>query len=601
MPQSKRSETPLKRTHTCGELRPEHQGREVTLAGWVHARRDHGGLLFIDLRDRYGLTQVVFNPEHSAELFAEAERLRSEYVIAVRGQVTPRPEGTENPKLTTGQVELSARELEVLSRAETPPFEVSDDVEVAGESRLTYRYVDLRRQTMQRLLMARSTLCQAIRTFYHARGFVEVETPFLTKSTPEGARDFLVPSRLEPGKFYALPQSPQLFKQLLMVAGLDKYFQIVKCFRDEDLRANRQPEFTQLDVEMSFVDEEDIYESTEALLVETTTAVIDREVSTPLPRLSYAEAMERFGTDKPDLRFGMELVDISDIAGRSEFRVFRSSLEAGGEVRSMVVPDGAKFTRQEIDALTARAQELGAKGLAWYRVKPEGLDGPIAKFLAEDLQQALITTLAAKPGDLVVAVADKAKVARTVLGQLRLDLAKELGMIPPPPSEGGPIEFCWIVDVPLFEWNEKTSRWDPTHHPFTSPREEDVQYLESDPGRVMSRAYDLVLNGEEIASGSIRIHDFDLQESIFKVLQFTDEEIEGRFGFFVRALRYGAPPHGGIAPGIERWLMCLFGRDSIRDVMAFPKTQSGVCLLTGAPAPVDESQLRELGLRLRPE
>ena len=591
----------LKRTHTCGELRPEHQGREVTLAGWVYARRDHGGLLFIDLRDRYGLTQVVFNPEHSAELFGEAERLRSEYVVAVRGVVTPRPEGTENPKLDTGQVELSARELEVLSAAETPPIEVSDEVEAAGDLRLTYRYVDLRRPSMQKLLAARSTLCQAIRQFYHERGFVEVETPFLTKSTPEGARDFLVPSRLEPGKFYALPQSPQLFKQLLMVAGLDKYFQIVKCFRDEDLRANRQPEFTQLAVEMSFVDEGDIYESTEALLVETTKAVIDRTISTPLPRLSYAEAMERFGTDKPDLRFGMELTDISDIAGRSEFRVFRSVVESDGEVRAIAVAGGAKFTRQQIDGLTERAQELGAKGLAWYRVKAEGLDGPIAKFLAGDLQKELVARLEAKPDDLLLAVADEPKVARTVLGQLRLDLAGELGLIPPPPSEGGPIEFCWIVDVPLFEWNEKTQRWDPTHHPFSSPREEDAEYLETDPGRVMSRAYDLVLNGEELASGSIRIYDFELQQRIFKVLQFTDEEIEQRFGFFVRALRYGAPPHGGIAPGIERWLMTLFGRESIRDVMAFPKTQSGVCLLTGAPAPVDEAQLRELGLRLRPE
>ena len=597
----------LKRTHTCGELRSEHVGREVTLAGWAHARRDHGGLLFVDLRDRYGITQVVFNPERCKDLFAEAEQLRSEFVVAVRGEVVRRPAGTENPRLATGEVELQAQELEVLSRAETPPIEVADDGQVAGEVRLTYRYLDLRRTSMQALLLARSQLCHAVRNFYHARGFVEVETPFLTKSTPEGARDFLVPSRREPGKFYALPQSPQLFKQLLMVAGFDKYFQIVKCFRDEDFRANRQPEFTQLDVEMSFVDEEDIIESTEALMVETTRAVIDREVSTPFPRLSYREARERFGTDKPDLRFGMELTDVSDLARRGEFRIFLSALGAGGEVRALAVPGGAKFTRQEIDALVARAQELGAKGLAWYRVGAEGLEGPIAKFLAPELQQELIRRLGAKParddepGDLVVAVADEPRVVRAVLGQLRLEVARGLGLVPPPPSEGGPIEFCWITEVPLFEWDEKAQRWDPTHHPFTAPREEDLPYLEREPGRVMSRAYDLVLNGEELASGSIRIHDHSLQQRIFKVLQFTEEEVEARFGFFMRALRYGAPPHGGIAPGIERWLMCLFGRESIRDVMAFPKTQSGVCLLTGAPAPVDEGQLRELGLRLRPE
>lgn len=597
----------LKRTHTCGELRSEHVGREVTLAGWVHARRDHGGLLFIDLRDRYGITQVVFNPEHSADLFAEAERLRSEFVVAVRGEVVRRPAGTENPRLATGEVELRAAELEVLSRAETPPIEVGDDVAVAGEVRLTYRYLDLRRPSMQALLLARSRLCQAIRDFYHARGFVEVETPFLTKSTPEGARDFLVPSRLEPGKFYALPQSPQLFKQLLMVAGFDKYFQIVKCFRDEDFRANRQPEFTQLDVEMSFVDEADIIESTEALMAETTRVVLGREVTLPFPRLSYREALERYGTDKPDLRLGMEMVDVSDLAGRSEFRVFRAALEAGGEVRALAVPGGARFSRQEVDALVARAQELGAKGLAWYRVGAEGLVGPIAKFLAPELQQELTRRLQAKPardggpGDLILAVADEPGLARTVLGQLRLEVAARLETLPAPPSEGGPIRFCWITDVPLFEWDEKAQRWDPTHHPFTSPREEDIPYLEQDPGRVMSRAYDLVLNGEELGSGSVRIHDPDLQQRIFKVLRFTPEEVEARFGFFLRALRYGTPPHGGIALGIERWLMCLFGRESIRDVMAFPKTQSGVCLLTGAPAPVEEEQLRELGLRVRPE
>ncbi len=597
----------LKRTHTCGQLTAKDAGQDVTLAGWVHARRDHGGLLFVDLRDRYGLTQVVFNPEHSTELFAEAERLRGEFVVAVRGQVRRRPEGTENPRLATGEVELVAAELEVLAASETPPLEVEDDLEAGGDVRLTYRYIDLRRPRMQQLLVARSTLCQAIRRFYHERGFIEVETPFLTKSTPEGARDFLVPSRLEPGKFYALPQSPQLFKQLLMVAGFDRYFQIVKCFRDEDFRANRQPEFTQLDVEMSFVDEEDVYSSTEALLVETTRAVVGREVALPLPRLSYADALARFGSDKPDLRFGMELTDVGEVVGRGEFKVFRSALEAGGEVRAVAVPGGARFSRQEIDTLTERAQELGAKGLAWYRVTAEGLDGPIAKFLAPELQRELVEKLRAKPGqggepgDLILCVADEAKVVRTVLGQLRVELAKELGLVPPPPSEGGEACFLWIVDVPLFEWSEKDQRWNPTHHPFTSPREEDVEYLESDPGRVMSRAYDLVLNGEEIASGSIRIHDADLQQRIFKVLQFSEEEVEARFGFFMRALRYGAPPHGGIAPGIERWLMSLFGRESIRDVMAFPKTQSGVCLLTGAPAPVDEAQLRDLGLRLRPE
>ena len=582
----------LKRTVTCGELGETDIGKTVTLAGWVASNRDHGGLVFIDLRDRYGRTQVVFNPERDAEDHARARGLGSEDVIAVRGAVQARPEGTANPNLATGGIEVYAEELEVLSESEVIPFEVADEGDVSLEVRLKYRWLDLRRGRMQRNLIARHRMNKALHRYFDEAGFIEVETPFLTKSTPEGARDYLVPSRVQEGKFFALPQSPQLFKQILMVSGYDKYYQIVRCFRDEDLRSDRQPEFTQLDVEMSFVDEEDVLAVTEGAVAAVFREVAGRELELPLPRLTYAEAMARYGTDKPDTRFGMELVDVGDLAGASSFQVFLGAIESGGEVRGLRVAGGAKTTRKELDELTAFVGEHGAKGLAWMKVQEGKATGPIAKFFDEGLTEKLLARMGAGEGDLVCFVAADAGTVRRALGELRVHLGKREGLV-----DRGAFELLWVVDFPMFEASEGGGVT-PAHHPFTSVVEGDAGKLESDPLAVRARAYDLVMNGVELGSGSIRIHQEALQKRIFRALALTEEEAETKFGFLLRALRFGAPPHGGIALGLDRVIMMLMGESSIREVIAFPKTQKAVCLMTDAPSEVDAAQLRELGIRL---
>jgi len=585
---------PLKRTHTCGELRAEQVGQTVTLCGWVHSTRDHGGVIFIDLRDREGITQVVFSPTHEREVHAAAERFRSEYVIAIRGTVSKRPEGMVNPKIPTGEIEIYVDECELLNEAVPPPIEIDDTIDVSQELRLRYRYLDLRRPAMQRRMAFRHRCFKVIRDYFDARGFIDIETPLLTKSTPEGARDYLVPSRVNPGRFYALPQSPQLFKQILMVAGYDRYVQIVRCLRDEDLRADRQPEFTQLDVEMSFVDEQDVYELIDGLMAEVVEKMLGRKIELPIPRLTYQEAMDRYGTDKPDLRFGLELVDVAEIASACEFRVFTSAIEQGGQVRGFNAKGGAKYTRRELDELAQWLRQFGAKGLAWLKADEKGaLASPIAKFFADEHRAALADKMAAEPGDLLVFVADEPAMVATALDELRRRLAKELGLIP-----DDAFAFCWVVDFPLFEWNEEEQRPDPRHHPFTSPRPDHLEFLEERPLDVLARAYDLVLNGTEIGGGSIRIHRRDVQERIFRLLRISDEEAREKFGFLLDALQYGAPPHGGIAFGLDRIIMLLLGLDSIREVIAFPKTQKALEPMTGAPAEVTEEQLRELGLRL---
>jgi aspartyl-tRNA synthetase len=582
------------RTHTCGGLRKADAGREVVLEGWVAHRRDHGGVIFIDLRDRYGLTQAVFRPDANEEVHKLANTLRSEYVARVRGVVAPRLAGAENPKLPTGEIEVNATALEVLNTSEPPPFDLGEfDTDVGENVRLAYRYLDLRRSRMQRNIVMRHRMWKEIRDFYDEEGFLEIETPFLTKSTPEGARDFLVPSRLQHGRFYALPQSPQLFKQILMVAGCDRYFQIVRCFRDEDTRANRALEFTQLDVEMSFASEDDVLDNTERLVKRLFRKMIDVDVEIPLPRMCYAEAMGRFGSDKPDLRFGMELVNATDLAAESDFNVFKSVATGGGQVIGLTAPGGSKFTRREIDELTALAAEHGAKGLAWFRAEGSGLNSPIAKFFGQTLQAKLRERAGASNGDLLLFVADKPEVAAVAMGQLRLEIARRLNLI-----DRSAWKLLWVVQFPLFYWNEQEKRCDSAHHPFTAPRPEDEPLLDTEPLKVGSRAYDLVLNGEEIAGGSIRIHRSDVQQKIFDLLSISKEEAEQRFGFFLRALRFGAPPHGGIAWGLERMLMMFLGEQSLRDVIPFPKTQRGLCPLTEAPAPVDAKQLRELGIKL---
>lgn len=582
------------RTHTCGELRKEDIGKEVTLEGWVAHRRDHGGVIFIDLRDRYGLTQVIFRPNRHPEAHKTADGVRPEYVLRVSGEVEPRLEGQENPKLATGAIEIDGDGIEVLNTAKPPVFELDEHEAAAGEPvRLKFRYLDLRRPPMQRNIITRHRMWKEIRDFYDEEGFLEIETPFLTKSTPEGARDYLVPSRIEPGHFYALPQSPQLFKQMLMVAGFDKYFQIVRCFRDEDTRANRQPEFTQLDVEMSFATEDDVIGNTERLTQRLFRKILDRELELPLPRMSYAEAMARYGTDKPDTRFAMELADVSDLVVESEFKIFRSVVDAGGRVVGLCAPGGAQLTRREIDEFTKFVGEFGAKGLAWFKVDESGLTSQIAKFFPEALQGKIIEKMGASAGDLLLFVADKPAVAAQSMSELRLALGRRLDLI-----DESDLKLLWVVDFPLFFWNEEEGRHDSPHHPFTAPKPEDEPLLDTDPLKVTSRAYDLVLNGTEIAGGSIRIHRADLQQKVFDLLGIGREEAERRFGFFLQALSYGAPPHGGVAWGLERTLMLFLGEKSLREVMAFPKTQRGQCLLTGAPSDVETKQLRDLGLKL---
>ena len=582
----------LRRTHTCGELRETDIGQRVTIAGWVNTWRDHGGLVFVDLRDRYGITQVVFDPAVGRELHEAGSKLRMEYVVAVQGTVASRPEGTRNPRLATGDIEVRAEQVEVLNRSDQTPFEITAPETASEELRLKYRYLDLRRPAMQRVLLLRHRMNQVIRQYFDEQGFVEIETPLLGRSTPEGARDYLVPSRIHRGCWYALPQSPQLYKQLLMIAGYDKYFQIAHCLRDEDLRANRQPEFMQLDMEMAFVEIDDVLHVIEGMTVRVFREVIGVEIPTPLPRLRYRDAMRRFGTDKPDLRFGMELIELTDWAATTEFRIFRQVVESGGIVRALCVPGAAsRYSRKKLDELETFAAGYGAKGLSWVKVEADQLTSPIEKFLSADAQTELRKQTSARPGDLILLVADKEDIACATLAALRTHLAEQLELFDPKQYR-----VAWIVDFPLFQWDEEEGRWAARHHPFTSPKHEDIERLESDPGSVRSQAYDLVINGDECGGGSIRIHQPELQQRVFNQLGITPEQAKKRFGFLLEALRYGAPPHGGIALGLDRWVMMLAGLKNIRDCIAFPKTQRAADLMTGAPAPVDPKQLRELGL-----
>ena len=581
------------RTHTCGQLRADHEGENVALVGWVQSWRNHGGLLFVDLRDRFGITQVVIHPDGPNDVGAVGESLRAEFVVHVEGLVRPRPDGNVNPNRPTGEIEVNAVRLQVLSRSEPLPLEIEDELKVAEELRLKYRYLDLRRPSMQETLLFRHRFFLALRSFLDTQGFLEIETPVLTRSTPEGARDYLVPSRTRPGRFFALPQSPQLFKQILMLSGYDRYAQIVKCFRDEDLRANRQPEFTQLDMEMAFVGEEDVFRVVEGLCQTAIKAVLGREVKTPFPRLSYAEAMERYGVDKPDLRFGLPLVDVSENVRHSGFKVFAGTVEGGGVVKGLRIPQGARFSRKEIDDLERFAKEYGARGLAWIKWEEGGASGGVSKFFTEEETRDLQDRLEVATGDLTVFLADRPSVVNQGLGELRRLVGKKLELIDP-----GELNFCWVTDFPLFESDEETGELHPCHHPFTSPRLEDVDYIQSEPRRVRARAYDLILNGEELGGGSIRIHQQELQKEVFSALGLDARRAEERFGFFLEALRYGTPPHGGIALGLDRFVMLLRDLDSIRDVIAFPKTTSATCLMTRAPSTVDPEQLEELGLEL---
>jgi aspartyl-tRNA synthetase len=582
-----------KRTATCGQLRREEVGKPVTLMGWVAKRRDHGGVIFVDLRDRDGVTQVVFKPDVNADMHRKAEAIRSEYVIAVQGKVELRPPGMENPKLETGAVDILCHDLRILNEAKTPPFLIESDVDVTEELRLKYRYLDLRRPSMLANLRLRHRGYQATRSYLGGQGFIEVETPFLMKSTPEGARDYLVPSRVNPGHFYALPQSPQTYKQLLMVAGFEKYFQIVKCFRDEDLRADRQPEFTQIDIEMSFVEEEDVLAMAEGLTAHLFEQTVGYRVPLPLPRMTHREAMERYGSDKPDTRFGLEIRDISDLAGESAFQVFRATLAEGGAVRGINVTGQASYSRKQIDDLTAFAAKSGAKGLAWIKVTDRGLESSIVKFFSSDLQARLAERMEARPGDLLLFVADQPARVASALCDLRLELGQQLGL-----RKDDTWSFLWVVRFPLVEYDAAEKRYTACHHPFTSPVEEDLEKMETDPASVRARAYDLVLNGNEIAGGSIRISRREVQNRMFRLLGISPEDAERKFGFLLEAFEFGAPPHGGIAFGFDRLVALLAGERSIRDVIAFPKTNTAVSLMDNAPSEVDPAQLRELGLRI---
>jgi aspartyl-tRNA synthetase len=589
------------RTHTCDQLRPEHVGQTVTLAGWVHRRRDHGGLIFIDLRDRYGLTQIVFDPAVNAEAFEQAGVLRNEYVIQVTGRVRPRPAGQENSNLSTGGIEVEGQRLKILNAAKTPPFDINKETTVDEGLRLRYRYLDLRRQRMRRNMMLRHNVVRYIRNFLSEEGFVEIETPILFKTTPEGARDYLVPSRVYPGKFYALPQSPQQLKQLLMVAGYDRYFQIARCFRDEDQRGDRQPEFTQLDMEMSFVDRDDVMELIERLMIGIVEDNTERQILyKPFPRLSYQEAMARFGRDNPDIRFGMELVEMNSLVANSGFKVFSDTVASGGLVKGMNVKGQAHYSRKQLDELADFVKEFGAKGLAWLAIDPPlegeakgGFRSSFAKFLSAEETAAIVRQLQGEPGDLLLFVADQPAITNESLGRLRVELGQRLGLFDP-----NVLAFCWVIDFPFLVWNEEEKRWDPSHHLFTAPMDEDIPLLETDPGQARGKQYDLVLNGYEIAGGSIRIHQRDLQEKVFGLIGLEIEEAKRQFGHMVEAFEYGTPPHGGIAPGIDRIVMLLAGEPNIREVIAFPKSQSAADLMASAPTEVHPQQLRDLHIKL---
>jgi len=584
----------MRRTHNCCELGRGDAGREVVIMGWVQRRRDHGGVIFVDLRDREGITQVVFNPDLNKEVHEKAHAIRSEFVIGITGRVEKRPEGMTNPNLKTGEIEVFATELKILNPANTPPFMIEDTVDVSENVRLKYRHIDLRRPNIQKNLVLRHRAAASVRQYLNGLGFIDIETPVLTKSTPEGARDYLVPSRVNPGMFYALPQSPQLFKQLLMISGFDRYYQIVRCFRDEDLRADRQPEFTQIDLEMSFVGEEDVMGIAEGMINALFKEVLDKNIEIPFERLSYAEAIDRFGLDKPDLRFGLELKDISDIVKTSGFKVFASVVEKGGIVKALNAKGCFEFSRKEIDDLTEFAAVYKAKGLAWVKVKEEGWQSPIAKFFTKEEKEKLAKRIDMEIGDLVFFVADQPKIANDALGHLRNHLARRLNLI-----DENEFRFLWITRFPMMEYDENEKRYQAMHHPFTAPLEEDYDLLEKNPLAVRSRAYDIVLNGSEIGGGSIRIHQKELQEKVFAALGMTPESYWEKFGFLLSALDSGAPPHGGIAFGFDRLVMMLCGESSIRDVIAFPKTQKAACLLTNAPSETSKAQLDELCLRIK--
>jgi len=583
----------LKRTHTCGELNINNIGEKIILNGWVENWRDHGGIIFIDLRDRYGITQIVFNPEISTEIHEFGKNLRSEDVIAIEGKVAKRPEGTENPKLKTGEIEVLVNKAQILNKSETPPFMIEEHIQVSENLRLKYRYLDLRRKSIQKNLITRHRAAKIIRDFLDKNNFLEIETPFLTKSTPEGARDYLVPSRVNPGKFYALPQSPQLFKQLLMVSGFDRYYQIVKCFRDEDLRADRQPEFTQIDMEMSFIDIEDIISLVEKMIKELFSKIKNIDFNENFERITYKEAIDKYGLDSPDTRFELYLNDVSDIFKNTKFKVFSNAINNGGIIKIIKIEDGVKFTRKELDDFTEFVKIYGAKGMAWIKILENEWQSPIVKFFSDEEKKELQERLNLKPGDLILFGADSKEIVNDSLGHLRIEIAKKLNLI-----DDNIFKFVWITEFPLLEWNPDEKRYESKHHPFTMPFEEDLQFIETEPEKIRAKAYDLVLNGTEIGGGSIRIHDRSIQEKMFELLKISKEDAEKKFGFLLDALKYGAPPHGGIAFGFDRLMMFLTGSESIREVIAFPKTQKATCLMTNAPSEVDSKQLKELHIKL---